>query len=641
LKQKKVSFFDLIEEKRITLALAVGGFVSLLKIALAGLVALLGLLWFGLYGPQERGTIVSKGMLETSHGLSRSIPKMFHGSIKLTVFNGDLERYEKRSMADLASYPPITEYIEGRWASMLPQLVRDLIILGLLFLGFFSFGLRRLYSQAFKASKDQHLRGAKLLTPKALNKEIKRRKRQVSLPYGEIKMPVLEETRHVLVLGSSGTGKTVLLSDLLDELLRRGERIVVHDFKGDFVQRFFNPDRDYLYNPFDERSIGWSIFEAMELETDLESVAMTLIPRTNQKEPFFEDAARALLVAIFHQLFAEGNRTYARLKEVLALDRLGLLKLLSNSSSEKARAAKAYLSDKGVTASSVLSTLANHTAFFSHLQDQPTFGLEDWLRKERGVLFLANHQKTKEALRPMLTLFLDCLAKKLLAQPDQHPKQPNKTFFLLDELGRMGRLDAIEDLLTQSRSKGGVIIASIQDLAQITALYGPEAKTTFLNNCGTKVCFSLSSDQEAKTLSEVFGEQEVERRQKSYSYGVQEHRDGAGSAVMQTSERLVLPSEIQNLQPLHFYLRFPGFDLTLTQTQVRPKDRPSLNQPFLQRPGLRLGERYSRDTEQPQTFAQRALTTLSQLEAKEPHPQQKAKDQGQNGSDPELTNLKY
>lgn len=640
MKNNKVSLFDLIEEKRITLALAMGGVLTLAKIALAALVALFGLFWFWWYGPLERGILLNKGSLEASKTLSQSLPRMLQGGIKLPIYRSDVNQFDWWPILELAQSLPLRMQVEGIWSQFWPQLVRELIILSLLFGAGVALGLRRLYLQASRGSEDKHLRGAKFLSPKELQKEIKRHCRQVSLPFGAVKMPVVEESRHVLILGSSGTGKTVLLSDLLDGLLLRGERVVVHDYKGDMVQKFFNPDRDFLFNPFDQRSIGWSIFDAMELETDLESVAMTLIPRTNPKEPFFEDAARALLIAIFHQLLIEGKRSYARLKEVLALDRLGLLKLLAASPSEKVRSATVYLADKGVTASSVLSTLANHISFFSHLEDQPSFALEDWLQNDRGVIFLANHQKTKEALRPMLTLFLDTLAKKLLAQPDQHPKQLNKTVFLLDELGRMGRLDAIEDLLTQSRSKGGVVIASIQDLAQITALYGPEAKSTFLNNCGTKVCFSLASDQEARVLSEVFGEQEVERRQKSYSYGVQDHRDGAGSSILRAAERLVLPSEIQTLKPLHFYLRFPGFDLT--QTQVKPKDRPDLNPPFVQRQGLGLSERYSPAVAQkPQNFVQETSAPMSFDGHKRCQLEQKTENPAPGGSDLELNNLKY
>ena len=60
--------------------------------------------------------------------------------------------------------------------------------------------------------------------------------------------------------------------------------------------------------------------------------------------------------------------------------------------------------------------------------------------------------------------------------------------------------------------------------------------------------------------------------------------------MIQTTQRLVLASELLGLPPLELYLKLPGFDLT--KTKVRPKERENLHPPLVQRKGLRLDELY-------------------------------------------------
>ncbi len=156
---------------------------------------------------------------------------------------------------------------------MLPALIWEAFALGFVTLALQWILFRFLRSKAKKDSTEQHLRGAKLISEDQLIKEVKKRKLQTSLPFGPIPMPVQAECRHSLVLGSSGSGKTQLLSNLLDELLRRGERIILHDYKGDYLERFYHPDRDIIFNPDDQRSIGWSVFDAIETILDVKTVA--------------------------------------------------------------------------------------------------------------------------------------------------------------------------------------------------------------------------------------------------------------------------------------------------------------------------------------------------------------------------------
>lgn len=93
----------------------------------------------------------------------------------------------------------------------------------------------------------EHIRGPKLITPEAFLNQTK--KYPCYLPFGqEIQLPVKHEAKHLLLTGSPGSGKTVLLSRIVDAVIKRKNNYVIYDFKGDFLSKFFNKETDCLFN---------------------------------------------------------------------------------------------------------------------------------------------------------------------------------------------------------------------------------------------------------------------------------------------------------------------------------------------------------------------------------------------------------
>ncbi len=130
--------------------------------------------------------------------------------------------------------------------------------------------------RARKQSEPVYLRGARLFTPDELHAQMKRKKENTGLQIGEVKYPKDAEIMHALVLGRPGAGKTQLLSQLLEQLMERGERGIIYDFKGDYVERFYRPERDLLFNPVDERCVAWNVFNEMKTVADINAIAHSL-----------------------------------------------------------------------------------------------------------------------------------------------------------------------------------------------------------------------------------------------------------------------------------------------------------------------------------------------------------------------------
>ncbi|MDL1979402.1 MAG: DUF853 family protein, partial [Deltaproteobacteria bacterium] len=146
--------------------------------------------------------------------------------------------------------------------SIRSYLSQNLQVLGKIYL--YCLGILALYPVALKwfqirakkGQTKQYIRGAKLISAREYAGQTARKKDKTDLPFGQVRMPVSAENRHTLIVGSPGTGKTQCLSGIIERLKQRDERAIIYDFKGDLVSKFYEPDRDYIFNPLDQRSVG-------------------------------------------------------------------------------------------------------------------------------------------------------------------------------------------------------------------------------------------------------------------------------------------------------------------------------------------------------------------------------------------------
>ena len=76
-----------------------------------------------------------------------------------------------------------------------------------------------------------------------------------------VPVPAQDETKHFKLIGTTGTGKSTAIGEILSRALARGDRAVIADPDGGYLQRFYRPDRgDVVLNPFDQRSVKWDLF---------------------------------------------------------------------------------------------------------------------------------------------------------------------------------------------------------------------------------------------------------------------------------------------------------------------------------------------------------------------------------------------
>ena len=95
--------------------------------------------------------------------------------------------------------------------------------------------------------RQRRIRGAEMVTAKELRRRLQspharllarlpggRRLRPYSI--AGIPYPERTETQHTIVSGTTGSGKTVLISDLVSQIRARGERCVLYDKMGSYTR---------------------------------------------------------------------------------------------------------------------------------------------------------------------------------------------------------------------------------------------------------------------------------------------------------------------------------------------------------------------------------------------------------------------
>ena len=92
-------------------------------------------------------------------------------------------------------------------------------------------------------------------------------------------VPAQDETKHFKLIGTTGTGKSTAIQEILRRALARGDRAVIADPDGGYMRRFYEPARgDIVLNPFDARSVKWDLFAEIKSPYDVEQLARSLIP---------------------------------------------------------------------------------------------------------------------------------------------------------------------------------------------------------------------------------------------------------------------------------------------------------------------------------------------------------------------------
>ena len=361
------------------------------------------------------------------------------------------------------------------------------------------------------------------------------------------------ETLHTIVSGTTGSGKTVLIADLVEQIRARGERCVIYDKMGSYTETFFDGARDVLLNPLDDRAPRWSPFLEARTARDFDTMANALIPRQKDAaDPFWITAAR--------QLFSRGAAVLWQRGE--SRNRVLVDLLLKTELSELAEAMEGTATQSIVdpanpkTALSVRAMLTANIGAMDLLPDEgDPFSIRKWIEREEGggFLFLTSRGDQHASLRGLISTWLEIAVNALLSLPRDDGR---RIWVILDELPTLHQLPSLRPGLAESRQYGGCFVLGVQVFSALRDLYGRDGATTISGLCGTRVVLAAPDKDTSEWSAASLGNVEVETLSEGVSY--ETPRDGVTLSTRREERPLVLPSEVARLENLSGYLKFPG-----------------------------------------------------------------------------------
>jgi len=380
------------------------------------------------------------------------------------------------------------------------------------------------------------------------------------------------EQSHTMLIGTTGTGKTVALSQLVAEARERGQRAVIFDLTGAFIEAFYDPKRDVILNPLDARCPTWSVFNDCSSEGEFHAAAEALVPHDGGgSEQFWVLAARMLFVEMCLHLQRTGQATNQALaSRLMTADLAQVHKLMRGTMADPLTAPEAARMAESIRA--VFN--ANAKALKLLPTEGDRFSVRDWTRgdcKPGSILFLSARYVDMSICSQLLTLWLDTAMNTLMTlerTPDL------RLWFLIDELGALHRLPALEKGLQTARNFGGAIVTGVHAFAKLKEVYGENMAMTLSSLARTKLILATADRETATWCSDFIGHRQVRDMEEGYSYGYNNARDAVSLTPRRQIEPLLLPDQFMNLPRLSGYLKFPdGFPAAPVSLIPRPQAR--------------------------------------------------------------------
>lgn len=335
-----------------------------------------------------------------------------------------------------------------------------------------------------------------------------------ALSIGSVPLPGRLETRHMAMIGTTGSGKTTALRQLLDGIEARGEAALVYDTSGEFVAHYYNRERgDIILNPFDARCAYWSPFDEIAHPADADRIAHQLITETGQNDrDVWLETSRILVANMLRALWHEGKCSLQDLLSALQTRTKDDLKIwLAGSSS-----ARTFAEDADRATGSVLFMLAKAANLIQFLRvegsDEP-FAFREFISSldkrsgPRPWIFVPRKEDYFAASKPLLACWLECAASAVLGLT---PSPDRRIWFILDELADLPRVDNMARLLPEGRKFGAAVVLTFQALGQMRHRYGPQIAESMLGCCNTKLFLQTIDSETRLWASQTIGDCEVE-----------------------------------------------------------------------------------------------------------------------------------
>lgn len=403
-----------------------------------------------------------------------------------------------------------------------------------------------------KRRESRVLSGNPVVEPKKLKKILSKNKELSAIKITGIPLPKNAETEHILFAGTTGTGKSNAIFELLVQIRSLGHKAILVDSTSLMVSKFFRNGCDHILNPLDQRAKPWHLWSECKSNSDFEALAETMIPQSGN-DPFWSNAARTVFVESVKKFHENGEHSIQSLLDITIRHPLketyNFLKNTTASSMVDPSADK--------TALSIRSTLATHLKALENIEDTDTpFSIRNWLLQEDDSwLFLNCTPGQRAGMRSLMSGWFSIAMRSIMDLP---PSQLRRIWFVIDELPSLNAINELPRAIAELRKYGGCCVLGTQDLSQLDEIYGQNITRSLSSLTGTKVIFRAADEYNAERLSRSLGKKDVIESNESISFGAHQYRDGVSLSEHRQTKPIVTPNDIMALNNLEAYLKLPG-----------------------------------------------------------------------------------
>lgn len=453
----------------------------------------------------------------------------------------------------------------------------------------------RISKQEKELTEDVYIEGNRLIATNDFNKEIDKfikiqysyledkRVREkfiidtIPLPkddklYEEIpqplKLPRIALSTGLCISGAPGKGKSVLINQILKQIPNTNStKTVVIDVKGEFVEKFYDPDSDIIICPSDLRSAKFSLYKLIKTKIDAGSIAEILVPDDKQtQDPHWVNSARAvveglLLYSAKYQL--SNKKIYETLSDVTKLtaikDDEDVYPIVANFLRTEDSASRAIAASKETQ--SIISTAirkAKALQYLAYLDELDTKEIEfkQWLKNGKsGKMFLLSTENLSKVFAPLYGVITSYLISTILDDRDDLNKD---IYFILDELPRLGKAlgENLEKGLAVGRSKGLKFVMAIQNFDQLKKEFGDKEADAIFGTTNSYIVFQ--NFYGAAFLEKFFGKTTVIKNSESFTFSAEPMGDRVTVNRQEKTEALINDAKIQRLEVFEFFAKIEG-----------------------------------------------------------------------------------
>lgn len=388
----------------------------------------------------------------------------------------------------------------------------------------------------------KHLRGPRLLEGAEALAEARRhaiqRKAGDKTNWPAFALPLIEQervwlpkdvwSRSVLIYGSPGAGKTVVITPIVRALIAWPKaKALVWDPKTDYTAAFYGRRGVAILSPYDERSVVWDIGQDCRTQADALVLASVLASAggtsgsAGAQADFFQQAATTVLAAALETIQAQHGTAWGwdTCAAMFSVDRATLLQTLLNAGHGEV---DELIGTADAKSSSVMAVVGNALTMaralgqaWPYRADRPAaqrLSIKEWMRDDYDVrhrprIVLVKPDKVPDTIGRCLVAMTNLLAIGVNGLRDD--ERGRCLAIICDEIAALKSRISIAELIGTGRSKGVVAVLGLQDLHQLVPIYGPDTTKALASMAGLHIVGRTNMGATRDEITEHLGRRVV------------------------------------------------------------------------------------------------------------------------------------